>query len=129
MGLLFKTPVYHSIIAHKDSNIAIQLSDRYVNPKLFPGYLKQDYSTIIPAEYLMSVSLATEVEHIIESVMPDEQIQTLLKIKAIEPCLILHRRTWINDIVATKNRFVYPGSRHQIGGRFKPISNSHPVLT
>ena len=31
-------------------------------------------------------------------------------------------------VVATVNRFIYPGSRYRIGGRFKPSSSAYPVI-
>ena len=32
MGLPPRSPVYHSVTVHRDSGLAVQLSDRYVNP-------------------------------------------------------------------------------------------------
>ena len=75
-----------------------------------------------PAEYLLKIAPVTEAEHIIEAMIPDAKTQKLLKMPAREPCLVLHRRTWVNETVATKSRFIYPASRHRIGGRFSPSS-------
>ena len=54
--------------------------------------------------------------------MPDAQMQSLLEIAESEPCLVLHRMAWVKGLLATKNRIVWPGSRHSIGGRFLPMS-------
>jgi len=120
MALEANTPVYHTIMVHRDNGIPIQLADRYINPVMAPDFLKQDFTRITPSDYLMGISPAMEVEHVIEAMMPDEWSSDLLEIPRTEPCLILHRRTWVNDKVATKNRFIYPGSRHKIGSRFHP---------
>ena len=120
MNLETDAPVYHAIMVHRDNDIPIQLADRYINPVVAPNFLKQDFTQITPCDYLMGISPAMEVEHVIEAMMPDKWSRDLLEISRTEPCLILHRRTWINNKVATKNRFIYPGSRHKIGSRFHP---------
>jgi len=120
MDLKANTPVFHAIMVHRDNGVPIQLADRYINPVMAPDFLKQDFTRITPSDYLMGISPAMEVEHVIEAMMPDKWSRDLLEISRTEPCLILHRRTWINDKVATRNRFIYPGSRHKIGSRFTP---------
>jgi len=125
MSLPHNSLVYHSLIVHRDSGFAIQLEDRYVNPDVFPDFIKQDFTIMTPSEYLLKIAPVTKAEHIIEAVMPDEQIQKLLEMEATEPCLVLHRRTWANSMVATKSRLVYPGAHYKIGGHFKPPSLVH----
>ena len=121
------TPVYHSILVHRESGVPIQHAERFVNPAIAPEYLDQDFTSITPSEYLLSVAPITEVEHIVESAMPAENVRRLLEIQDSEPCLVLYRKTWSGDIVATSNTLIYPGSRHRIGGRFKPPSGAYRV--
>lgn len=122
-------PVFHVIIVHKDKQIPIQLADRYVNPVVAPEFFNQDFTKITPNQYLMQIAPATEVEHIIEAVLPDENVQKLLEIKPGEPCILLNRKTWAKGIVVTKSRFIYPGSRYRIGGRFVPSSEKGIINT
>jgi GntR family histidine utilization transcriptional repressor len=122
MGLPTRAPIYHSVTVHRDSGLAVQLSDRHVNPQFAPDYIKQDFSKITPSEYLLKVAYPDEAEHLIEASLPDEQTQSLLEMDASEPCLILHRMTWVSGLMATSNRIIWPGSRHSIGGRFRPVS-------
>jgi len=127
MGLPPRARIYHSITVHRDSGLAVQLSDRYVNPTFAPDYIKQDFSQITPSEYLLKVAYPDEVEHTIEAAMPDAQMQSLLEMDSSEPCLILHRMTWVNGLLAANSRLVWPGSRHSVGGRFRPPSRQpHP---
>jgi GntR family histidine utilization transcriptional repressor len=121
-------PVFHSIIVHREDDRPIQVEDRYVNPALAPEYLKQDFTTITPSHYLFRMSRLTEAEHIIEAVLPDREIQRLLQIPPDEPCLVVHRRTWSHHLVASKARLVHPGSRYQMGSRFKPVSSVKPIV-
>ena len=116
--------VFHCLVLHLESGIPIQLEDRYVNPEVAPHFLDQDFTKTTPSEYLLSVAPVTDAEHIIEAVGPDRRTRKLLRMQPDEPCLVLHRRTWTHNLVATRGSFFYPGSRYKLGGRFKPSSNS-----
>ncbi len=121
MGVPEGAPVFHSIIVHRDRGRPVLLGDRYVNPVIAPGYLDQDFTAITPTKYLLKVAPVTKVEHIIEALLPDENTRSLLEVDAAEPCLVLHRQTWNDQLVGTHSRFTYPGSRYRIGGRFTPV--------
>ncbi len=128
MDIPENAPVYHSVIVHKDRNQPVLLADRYVNPVSAPDYLNQDFTAITPTNYLLKVVPVTDVEHIIEALMPDKTVRKLLEIKADEPCIVLHRQTWDGLRISTHSRFTYPGSRYRIGGRFKPLPhNRRPI--
>ncbi|MCK5164652.1 MAG: histidine utilization repressor [Desulfobacula sp.] len=110
--------VFHSIIVHKDKGVGVQYSERFVNPKVAPHYLDQDFNKITPSEYLLQVAPVQEAEHIIEAVNCKRQIQKHLKIKPDEPCMSLKRRTWSFDMVATYSIIISPGSRYKLVGKF-----------
>ena len=126
-GLNVASPIYRSTIVHRANGQPVQLAERHVNPQFAPDYLKQDFTEITPSEYLFKLGTLTEVEHIIEAVLPDNSTQRLLSIDATEPCLLIHRTTWSNAMVVTKARLLYPGSRIQLGGRFSPMSPARPL--
>ncbi len=125
MEIAIGTPVFHSIIVHRKNNQPVMVSDRYINPLSAPDYLKQNFNLTTPAKYLLANEPITNVEHIIESSLPDEITQHLLEIGPFEPCLVLHRQTWNTSRVATHSRFTYPGSRYRIGGQFKPLAANY----
>ncbi|MGD2187415.1 MAG: histidine utilization repressor [Desulfobacterales bacterium] len=127
LGLNVGLPVYRSIIVHSANGRPVQLADRYVNPLFAPDYLEQDFTRLTPSEYLFQLGPLTEVEHIVEAVLPDSDSRKLLGIDANEPCLLIHRRTWSNDIIVTKANLLYPGSGFRLGGRFKPRSPAKPL--
>lgn len=110
--------VFHSIIVHKDREIPVQYSERFINPVVAPDYLAQDFNTITPSEYLLEVAPVQEAEHIIEAVTCKKQIHKLLKIKPEEPCISLKRRTWSFNRVATYSNIISPGSRYKLVGKF-----------
>lgn len=129
MGLKPYASVYHSIFVHKDGGIPIQLGYRFVNPAIVPDYLQQDFTKISVAAYLLSQVTPTMVEHVVEALIPESWIRDLLEINASEPCLALHRKTWVEDTVATISTFYSPGSRYSLGGRFTPSSEGSIKVT
>jgi GntR family histidine utilization transcriptional repressor len=107
---------------HSDRGVPIQYSERFINPKVAPQYLDQDYKKITPSNYLLRVAPVQEAEHIIEAANCNAKIQKLLKTNSEEPCLSLKRRTWSFDMVATYSIIISPGSRYKLVGNFSPGS-------
>lgn len=114
-----QTLVFHSMVVHLENGVQVQLEDRWVNAALVPGYIKQDFNCITPSAYLMEQAPLTEVEHVIEAVLPDAGTRKHLNIDAEQPCLLVHRRTWSGPIVSSA-RLTHPGNRYRMGGRFVP---------
>jgi GntR family histidine utilization transcriptional repressor len=109
--------LFHSMLLHREDDLPIQIEDRYVSASFAPQYLKQDFRTATPYQYLMSLRVPDAVEHIVETVLPDRRLQKLLDIVPSEPCLMLTRRTWCRGQVVTRARLIYPGSRYRLAGR------------
>ncbi len=120
MDLKTNDNIFHSIVVHSDRGVPIQYSERFINPKVAPQYLDQDYKKITPSDYLLKVAPVQEAEHIIEAAHCNTKIQKLLKINSEEPCLSLKRRTWSFDMVATYSIIISPGSRYKLVGNFSP---------
>lgn len=114
--------VFHVLIVHLADGLPVQLEDRYVNPAIAPEFLRQDFNQVTPSRYLLDEVPVSEVEHVVEAVLADEKTQKLLKIDAHEPCIVLYRRTWSDNQVVTRCRFIHPGSRYRFGGRFQPAA-------
>ena len=119
MNLAPGGPVFHSILLHKDGEVAVQYSERFINPAVAPHYMEQDFTRVTPSEYLLEIAPIQEAEHVIEAIRPDPQIQAHLQIGPEDPCLRLTRRTWSFDQVATFSRLISPGERYRLKGRFK----------
>ena len=111
--------VFHSIILHFENDLAVQLEERFVNPDIAGTYLAQDFTKLTTYEYLQKQTPVTEVEHIIAARRADDAASKALGIAKGDPCLVLRRRTWSGALVATVNRFVYPGERYSLGSRYK----------
>lgn len=111
-------PIYHTIMVHLADGKPAQVEDRFVNPAADPDYLSVDFSEITPHQHLMMAAPLSEVEHVIEAIMPDDEIRKLLGVEENRPCLQIRRRTWTNDIVASVARLTHPGDTYRIGTRF-----------
>lgn len=129
MKIASYSPVFHAIILHKENNTPVQLADRYVNPKIAPDLLKQDFTKSTISEYLITLAPFTAVEHIVEAMLPEPWICDLLGINDSEPCLLLHRKTWVGDMIATQSMFYHPGSRHTLRGMFTPPTPGSITVT
>ncbi|MCP3875639.1 MAG: histidine utilization repressor [Desulfobacteraceae bacterium] len=118
MDLKVDDDIFHSIIVHKDRGIPVQYSERFINPRVAPDYLNQDFKKITPSDYLLEIAQVQQAEHIIEAVNCKKNIQKHLNIKPDEPCISLTRRTWSYDMVATYSIIISPGSRYKLVGKF-----------
>ena len=116
LGLEVGSPVFYSVLVHCEQGVPLQVEERFVNPRLIPDYLQQDFSAQTPHEYLSQVAPLTEARHTIEAIVASEQLQQRLAIKATEPCLQILRRTWSRQGVVSFARLVHPGSRFRLGG-------------
>jgi len=110
--------LFRTRIVHMEGEMPLQLEDRWVNPCLAPDYLTNDFRHITPTAYLLAKLPLQEVEHTIRAEMPNSELCRLLKMPNTEPCLVLTRRTSLNDKVITFVRMFFPGSRYRLGNRF-----------
>ena len=108
------TRIYHSIIIHRENDKQVQMEERYVLPTYAPEYLSQDFTKTTTFQYLWRNSRPTAIEHFIYAVGATDSMSKLLAIGKNEPCILLVRRTWVTDNVATYSRFYYPGSRYRL---------------
>lgn len=114
--------VFCSKLVHLENNTPVQLEVRYVNPRLVPDYLSNDFTLHTPHEFLSMAAPLTEAEHIIEAVMPTSLTAKMLKLAQYEPCLQIKRRTFSSKGVVSFATLTHPSSRFRIGGRFS-VSN------
>jgi GntR family histidine utilization transcriptional repressor len=110
---------FQSIIVHCEDDRPIQIENRFVRPAFAPGYLDQDFTRATPYEFLMGLGPLDEVEHIIQSLMPDRATRVLLKMPEGEPVLHVRRRTWSGGVVVSSARLIHPGFSYSLVGRFK----------
>jgi GntR family transcriptional regulator, histidine utilization repressor len=110
--------LFHSVIVHFENDIPIQVEDRWVNPDVVPDYIRQDFSSTTPNEYLMAAAPLQGMNYRIEAQNAPREIAEMLQITQKEPCLILKRKTLSMAQVASIATMWHPGSRYQFAGGF-----------
>ena len=106
---------FFSQVLHFENDQPIQLEQRYVNAKLVPDYLLQDFTKITPHEYLSAVAPLTEATHEIEAILAANTICQLLNISNSTPCLQVKRRTWSSKGVVSFAILTAPGNKYRLG--------------
>jgi len=119
LGLKPGMPVFHTVIVHHEDDVPVQLEDRFVSPACAPGYLDNDFSAVTPNAVLSRLAPLTEVEHVVEAILPEDWEAKALDMEAFEPCLLMRRRTWSAGATVSIARLVYPGKRFRLVGRNK----------
>ena len=111
--------LFHIVIVHGENAVPVQLEDRYVSATVAPDFLRQDFSQLTPTAYLLSIAPVDELEHTVEAALPTYDQQRHLGIAALEPCLVLRRRSWSRGLVVTAVTLTYPASRYALYSRYR----------
>lgn len=106
--------VFLSLILHSENDEPLQLEQRWVRPSAFPEYLDQVFDSQTPHDYLMSQAPFTRGEHTIEACLPDSKIKKSLQLSDVEACLLIHRKTWVGDQLASYVKLFHSGERFQL---------------
>ncbi|MVW73770.1 histidine utilization repressor [Pseudomonas xionganensis] len=119
LGLRLGGEVFHSILVHRENGVPIQLEDRFVNPRWVPHYLQTDFARQTPNEVLVASCPISDVEHVVEAVLVDEQVAAWLEIDPAAPCLSVIRRTWSDEHLISYARLIHPGDRYKLRSTHK----------
>lgn len=113
--------LFHCVCLHLEDGVPMQLEDRFVNPRLVPAFLEQDFSTCSPSEYLLREVPLEQIEHVVDALLPSAEQAAQLVIGRDDPCLVLTRRTWTHghNEPVTYVRCIHPGRRYRLGSRFR----------
>lgn len=116
--------LFHCRGLHLENGVPVQLEDRWVNPRMVPAFLEQDFSAVPPGEYLLRHVPFDQVEHLVDAVLPTPEQAQQLQMPPADPCLLLTRRTWTREVPITLVRCLHPASRYRLGSRFR--ADGHP---
>ncbi|MGY4878799.1 histidine utilization repressor [Vreelandella aquamarina] len=114
LGVRLGSRVFQTLLVHLEDDTPIQLENRYVNPRWVPDYLNSDFSLHTPNEILVAACPITDVEHIVEAVLVDDQAADWLAIDTSTPCLSMVRRTWSGEQLISYARLLHPGNRYKL---------------
>src|ERR1700758_2380671 len=65
----------HSLLVHFEDGAPLQVEERYVNPQVAPGYLRNDFTRTTPHEFLVRVAPLQRAEHVVRAVLPQRRIR------------------------------------------------------
>jgi GntR family transcriptional regulator, histidine utilization repressor len=108
----------HSLLVHLEDGVPLQVEDRYVNPTVVPGYLRNDFTRITPHQFLMQSAPLQRAEHTVRALLPDGRIRRMLRLADGDACLWIRRRTWSDERIVTVADLYHPGSRYELAGTF-----------
>ena len=110
----------YSLLTHFEDAAPLQVEERYVNPQVAPGYLRNDFSRTTPHEFLIRVAPLQRAEHIVRALVPERRIRRLLRLAAGEACLLIMRRTFSHGRIASVADLYHPGSRYELAASCQP---------
>jgi GntR family histidine utilization transcriptional repressor len=113
-------PLDYSLLTHFEDAAPLQVEERYVNPQVAPGYLRNDFSRTTPHEFLIRVAPLQRAEHIVRALVPERRIRRLLRLEAGEACLLIMRRTFSHGRIASVADLYHPGSRYELAANCQP---------
>ena len=122
LDLAVGASVFHLLGVHFENELPVQIEDRYVNPRLVPDFMDQDFSAVQPSVYLVRNVQYDQIEHVVDAILPTAEQARLLQMALDQPCLMLTRRTWLRGVPITWVHCVHPGMRYRLGSRFRTDS-------
>ena len=111
--------LHHSRLLHLADDKPVQLEDRFVNPMCAPDYLTVDFHKETPHQYLMRMAPLQRAEHSIEAEVASVRVASTLSIQPGAPLLVLTRRTWSRNHIASYVRLTHPADRYRFVGTFR----------
>jgi GntR family transcriptional regulator, histidine utilization repressor len=121
-GVRLGAPLDYSLLTHFADATPLQVEERYVNPQVAPGYLRNDFTRTTPHEFLIRVAPLQRAEHTVRALLPERRIRRLLRVDAREACLLILRRTFSNGRIASVADLYHPGSRYELAATCQPRS-------
>lgn len=115
LSLPMESPVYFAALVHYQNDTPIQLEARYVNARLVPDFIAQDFSQQSPHHYLSKTLPLTKADHMIESVLADRQTLKYLRLMPPQACLQITRRSWTALGIVSYAQLTSPGQHYRIG--------------
>jgi len=108
--------LYKGRFIHLAEGIPIQLQEIYVNPKLAPAFLKQNYEKVVPDAYLDWIAPPSQTELKITATMATASQKRKLLLTGEEQgvCMQLTMRKWCNDAVLSISVAINPAERYSL---------------
>ena len=103
--IVVASSVFHLQGVHFENEVPVQLENRYVNPRMAPDFMAQDFTREQPSAYLVRNVQFDQMEHVVDAVLPTAE-----------------QATWLRGTPVTWVQCVHPGMRYRLGSRFRTES-------
>jgi GntR family histidine utilization transcriptional repressor len=105
------TFLYKMTAVHLANGKPMMIEDRWINPAVAPDFQVVDLEQMTATRYLLDTAPLQRVEQTIEAVLVTDEANRLLALAPGEPVLLLRRRTWASDQVASYAQLYHAGTR------------------
>jgi GntR family histidine utilization transcriptional repressor len=105
---------------HWMNEVASAYEDRIISLASAPGAEDEPFSQLAPGNWLLQNVPWTRAEHVIRARNAGKRLGAMLRLPATAACLVLERRTWLQEDFVTEVVLTYPGDRHWFIGHFSP---------
>ncbi|MDK9698513.1 MAG: UTRA domain-containing protein [Siculibacillus sp.] len=119
LGLADGTPVARLLVRHFSDGAALQIEERLINLAAVPAAAGADFAVEPPGTWLVANVPWSDAEHVISAESATRDLARLLSIPVGTACLVVERRTWSDGEPITWARFVHPGDKRRLVGRFR----------
>jgi GntR family histidine utilization transcriptional repressor len=122
LGVTLGDAVCRVVGRHFADGEIVELEERWINLTAVPAAADLAFEDVSPNHWLVAHVPWTEAEHTISAINADTNLAAALRCPVGTACLLLERRTFLEDQIITLARLIHPGSRHKLTERFKPRS-------
>ena len=105
------TFLYRMTAVHLANGKPMMLEDRWINPAVAPDFQTVDLEQTTATRYLLDTAPLQRLEQTIEAVLVTDEAKRLLALAPGEPVLLLRRRTWTSNQVASYAQLYHAGAR------------------
>lgn len=116
MGLGAGRRYGRAVLLHLADGVPVQHEDRCANIDFAPHFLDQDFTCVTPYDHLMALGPLQAAEQVFEAALPAPDLARLLQVPPSLPCIVLRRRTWSMNMVASAARITAPSNRYRFSG-------------
>lgn len=109
--------LYQVSIVHYANDTPIQYEERWVNARLVPEFIKQDFTVINTSDYLIAHVPLESGEYRVMARNPDNFIKKILQMLPDEPALLHTRQTNSQGQVVSIVNMWHAGNRHYFSGQ------------
>jgi GntR family transcriptional regulator, histidine utilization repressor len=111
------------LVRHFADGEPLQIEERLINLSVAPSAADESFTDAPPGSWLVANVPWTDAEHVITAEGASPEAARRLDIATGTACLVVERRTWTEGTPITWARFVHPGDKRRLVGRFRSAND------